>query len=272
MNGQDSVTRVAVARPPGGGRASVRLSASGPVERPVIRPMLVQSDDRGAEVSLVPEGALLLAGDSIRIEVRVAAGATLELLEPAGTVAYPMAGSRAHWEVDVQLEPAATLVWAGEPFVVAEGASVIRRTRVSMAEGARVALREVAVLGRHGEAPGDLHQDLDVVRPGGSPLLRESLQVGPASSRLQTGGARAIATVLLLGERLPETGEGARLELDAHGTMVRGLASQSHRAVPAASWKAARSLALAHGSREGPREPAAAGSPVAASRLAFVAG
>lgn len=240
-----SVTRVAVTRPPGGGRVRARLSASGPVERPVVRPMLVDSDDRHAVVSLVPEGALLLAGDSVRIEVHVGADASLELLEPAGTVAYPMAGNNAHWEVRIELGPAAALAWAGEPFVVAEGASVIRRTRVSMDLGARLALREVVVLGRHGEGPGALEQELDVAGPDGAPMLRESLHVGPSSSRLLTGGARAIASVLLLGECLPDTGEGTRLELDAGGTMVRGLASECHRALPVASWGAARGMALA---------------------------
>lgn len=249
MTAPASITSVAVTRPTDGGPVSVRLSASGPVERPVVRPMLIDTQDGGAVVSLVPEGALLLAGDSLWLDIEVGAGACLELLEPAGTVAYPMSGGHARWEVRIRLGPGAGLIWAGEPFVVAEGASVIRRTHVSMSAGACLALREVVVLGRHGEGPGELEQELDVVEPGGLPVLRESLHLGPDSNRLLIGGARAISTVLLLGERLPDAGEGTRLELDTRGTLVRGLAMESHRAVPTASWAAARSALHAHGGR-----------------------
>lgn len=245
MIGPESVTRIAVTRAPGGGRVSARVSAAGPVERPVIRPMLVRADAQGASVSLVPEGALLLAGDAVRIEVHVGPGVCLELMEPAGTVAYPMHGSQARWDVHVELGPDATLIWAGEPFVVAEGASVIRRTQVSMQRGARLALREVVVLGRHDEGAGSLEQDLDVVGPEGASVLRETLHLGPGASRLLTGGLRAITTVLLVGARLPDSGDGTHLDLEAEGTMVRGLAQACHRAMVAASWHSARALARA---------------------------
>lgn len=245
-----SLTRVEVVRPDGGGRVSVRLSASGPVERPVVRAILVGSDEHHAAVSLVPDGALLLAGDAVSLDIRVGPGARLELLEPAGTVAYPMAGGQARssgqarWDVRIALAPAATLIWAGEPFVIAQGACVVRRTTVSMAWGARLALREVVVLGRHGEGPGHLRQELDVTGPDAVPVLRESLTLGPDSSRLLIGGARVISTVLLLGDRLPDAGDGTRLDLDFAGTMVRGLAREAHLAEPATSWATARKLAL----------------------------
>ena len=238
-----SRSRVQVTRPPGGGRASVSMGVASAGDRPVIRPVLMASDDAGAKVSLMPEGALLLSGDAIAIDVFVGAGARLELVEPGGTVAYAMDGGCASWDVTIELAPAATLVWAGEPFVVAEGASVRRSTTIRLGTSAALAWRETLVLGRHGERPGSLHQTLDVTGHGDVPVLREQLDLGPDSSPLLVGGARAIGSVLVLGHRLPaDAGEppGARFELEAEGTILRQLAAAAHLAPSAASWSAAR--------------------------------
>ena len=237
-----SYTRVAVARPAAGGRARVSMSATGPDDRPVIRPMLMSSDNAGATISLMPEGALLLAGDAIVIHVVVGPGARLELVEPAGTVAYAMDGGRASWDVNIELGPASTLVWAGEPFVVAEGARVDRRTTIRLGSAASMAWREMVVLGRHGERPGWLRQELSVVGHNDAPMLAEELELGPASSPLLLGGARALGSVLMLGRRLPpEVGHcsGTRLDLEGDGTLLRHLCTDAHHATAADAWAAA---------------------------------
>lgn len=237
-----SRTWVHVTRPTAGGRALVSMGAAGSTDRPVIRPILMASDEGGATVSLMPEGALLLAGDAIAIDVFVGPGVRLELVEPAGTVAYAMDGGRASWDVAIELAPAATLVWAGEPFIVAEGATVDRSTTIRQGVGASMAWRETVVLGRYAERPGSLHQELRVTGQNDVPLLLEELEVGPASSRLLLGGARALGSVLVLGHRLPAevvSGSGTRLELEGDGTLVRHLAADAHRATSAAIWAAA---------------------------------
>lgn len=234
-----SLTRVEVHRPEGGGRSRVSLSCEGPSDRPLVRPMLLSSDDRGARVSLVPEGALLLAGDAVEIEVVVGPGARLELVEPGGTVAYAMDGGAASWDVTIDVGAAASLVWAGEPFVVAEGARVDRRTSVRLGWDAHVALREVLVLGRHGERPGTLRQEFTATGPNDVPLLVESLEVGPGSGALLLG-ARVVGTVTCLGSRLLADGSGTHLDLEGEGTLVRRLADEAHLAVGAATWRAAR--------------------------------
>lgn len=238
-----SHTRVHVTRPTAGGRASVSMGTAGPDDRPVIRPMLMSSDEAGATVSLMPEGALLLAGDAIVIDVVVGPGARLELVEPAGTVAYAMDGGRASWDVTIELGPASTLVWAGETFVVAEGARVDRSTTIRLGSAASMAWREMVVLGRHGERPGRLRQELNVTGHNDAPMLAEELELGPASSRLLLGGARALGSVLVLGRRLsPEVGRcsGTRLDLEGDGTLVRHLCTDAHRATAAEVWAAAR--------------------------------
>lgn len=210
--------------------------------------MLLSSDAAGARVSLVPEGALLLAGDHIEIDVSVGAGVRLELVEPGGTVAYAMDSSlaeedQAHWDVTIEVAPGGALVWAGEPFVVAEGARVARTTQVTLAEGGYVALRETLVLGRHGEGPGRLVQDFAAFDGNGPPLLMESLEIGPDVNPLLLGGARVLGSVLTLGRRLPECGEGTHLDCEAEATLVRALSSAAHSAIPSAAWAEAQRLA-----------------------------
>lgn len=243
MSTEPSLTKVSVERPVGGGRAVVRLSTSTPSGRPALQPMLLATDAAGARVSLVPTGALLLAGDAVRIEILVRAGARLELVEPAGTIAYAMHGASASWEVTIVLEPAATLAWAGEPFVVSAGARVTRTTRVRLGWGALVALREVLVLGRHGEEPGSISSALHVSGHNDAPVLSEALETGPGVTPLLLGGARAMGTVLSLGYRTPRlaTAEAAtHLDLAADGTVVRSLAGQAHDLQLEPHWEAAQ--------------------------------
>lgn len=235
-------TRVEVTRPPGGGAVAVSMSAFGPADRPVVRPMLLAADEQGAKVSLVPEGALLLAADEVRIDVAVGPGARLELVEPAGTLAHPMFGGAARWDVNIDLAPTAVLMWLGEPFVVASGARVSRRTLARVGWGACLALRELVVLGRHGEDPGELAQSLEVIGPSGAPMLAECLDLGPRMNPLLIGQARAIGTVVVIGRRLGPTREGTRCELEAEGTMVRAVSAQAHEVALADTWQRARSL------------------------------
>ncbi len=163
----------------------------------------------GTRVALVPEQAVLLAGDRVTVSVRVGAGQSLELVEPGGTVAYAMRGHTAHWDVDVEVEPGGRLVWRGEPLVVAQGADVRRTTRVDLGAGAAVVLRETLVLGRHGEAPGRLVARTDVHRDGEEVLVEEldaAVGLGPhrvLDQSLCLGLAcRAEGMVLQSGDRL----------------------------------------------------------------------
>lgn len=205
--------------------------------------MLLASDDAGARVSLVPEGALLLAGDAVSIHITVGAGARLELVEPAGTVAYAMHGGSASWDVTIDLAPAASLVWAGEPFVVSAGADVTRITTVRMGWDAMFAMRETLVLGRHREAPGRLRQELSVTGQNGTPMLCEALDVGRESSPLLLGGARVMGSVLTLGYRTPQAVDAptiTHLDLDGLGTVSRALAHHAHHLPLDAAWISAR--------------------------------
>jgi len=224
------------------GRVAVRSRCVGGPGRPRLRPVLLSSTPTTARVCLVPDGALLLAGDEIEIRVEVCSGATLELVEPGGTVAYDMRGGRARWDVDVRIGQGATLVWGGEPFVVAAGADVHRTTAVELGGDARMVLRETLVLGRHGEAPGRLTQRLGVSGPDGSPVLVEELELDGRSVPGVLGDHRIVSSVLALGIDVPDDHPGAatgRFDLDAGGCWWRGLGDQVHRVVPHEAWSAA---------------------------------
>lgn len=231
-------TRLVVDAAPG--RPRVRSEISGDPSLPCLRPIIVDSSAGYARVCLMPEGALLLAGDRIRLEVTLGPGVHLELVEPAGTVAYDMRGGDAAWDVHLYLAERATLVWAGEPFVVAGGARVARRTDVRLGGGARLAVRETVVLGRHQERSGALTQHWSAQDADGAPILVEEVCLDETAHRPGIlGGNRVLGSVVALGFDLPaDVVPEGRLDLEDRGTLWRRLAGDAHRAVPDDAWAA----------------------------------
>lgn len=231
-------TRVRVTGDPDGGRCRVRTAMTGSdPATALLRPMVLHHDARAARISLVPEGALLLAGDAIEIDVTVDAGARLDLVEPGGTVAFDMRGRRARWDVRIRLGRGAVLTWAGEPFVVASGADVSRRLDVHLDAGAALALRETVVLGRFAEQPGRLHQRTQVTAER-RPVLVEDLPLDATSVPGLLGGHRVMASVLLLGDQLRSGSDlrPDRYDLDAGGHLWRRLGAQAHEAALPDAW------------------------------------
>lgn len=240
-------TRLRVSPGEGGARCLVRSSVTGSDPGvPTIRPVITHHDARRVQVCLLPEGALLLAGDAIELDLTVDPGARLEVVEPGGTVAYDMSEGRATWDVTVRVGAGARLSWAGEPFVVAEGARVERRTRIRYAPGARLALREVLVLGRHAEQPGRVRLRSDVRRER-RPVLVEDLDLGPRSAPSLIGPNRVLANVLRLGDEPVTAPAGVdRFDLATPGaTLWRALTTHAHHARLEDAWTGAHGWALA---------------------------
>lgn len=214
--------------------------------------MLVEHDTTRALVSLVPDGALLLAGDHVEVDVRVDDGARLDLIEPGGTVAFPMRGAGASWDVRVEVGAGATLTWAGEPFVVAEGADVRRRTRIRCAPTGTLLLRETLVLGRHQEASGRIRQQLTVVSDG-VPVLVEDLGLDAKLIGPLLGGRRVIGTVLALGVDLADLADQQgpdRFDLDVPCAVLwRSLAAEAHALSTPSAWTSALRALDANGLR-----------------------
>jgi urease accessory protein len=178
-------------------------------------------------IALVAAGALLLAGDQVRIEIAVSGPVGVEIIETAGTVAYGMRGASARWDVDIRLTDGASLRWYGEPFVVSADADVTRSTVVRMEAGCTAELRESLVLGRHGEVGGSL-QTTTRAWIGDELTLAEDLDLSPEARAgwaiMHT--ARCLDTVTSLGFRLPE--DAQTLQLEGCGSIARRLVHEQH--------------------------------------------
>jgi urease accessory protein len=220
-----------VCRDPSGGRVRVQIRSDGPRGRGHLGLRVLDAGPDLARVALVAEGALLVAGDDVSVGMRVGAGVRLEVVEPAGTVAFDMRGGSARWGVRVEVADGGELIWRAEPVVVATGAVVDRDIAITLDGTGSLALREVLVLGRLRESGGIVRQRLRATGPGG-PLLAEDLALDGAHPRVGVlGGHRVLDSVTVLGRRATRvpTPEGAhRLELEGDGTVVRHLGAQTH--------------------------------------------
>lgn len=240
------MTRIGVQAAPG--RARLTLTG-GPIS-----PRTLQVAADGARIGLVATTALLLGGDHVDLDIDVGPGAWLEIVETAGTVAYDAEGVESSWTVRIRVADSGLLIWAGEPFVIAHGANVRRRTSIELRAGAVALLRETLVLGRSGETGGAIRSTLSV-RLEEKELLIEDLDLTDHGLRELPGligEARVLDTVVLLGMRAPAEPvlpAGSRFELDGPGTLARGLtatfAASSLASVSAAWQIAARTRSFA---------------------------
>ena len=133
-------------------------------------------------------------------------GLRLDLRDVAGTVAYHGRGLGCVVDVSLRVHEGATLTWAAEPLVVADGAEVTRHLRVDVADGGRLLLRDQVALGRSGQEGGrlDCHTTMTYA---GRPALVEHLEVRSGLGPGALGDARVVDSVTSLGWR-PETPAG----------------------------------------------------------------
>lgn len=144
-----------------------------------------------------------LGGDDLGLAVRLAAGTSVRVCSAAATVVQPGAGGApARWTVTAEVGPGATLCWWPEPTVLCDGAVLRSSLRVRLAPGASAVLRELVVLGRHGQCGGRAHCELDI-ELGAATLLRHTTLLDGADPVLAgpagTGGVRAVGTLVVAG-------------------------------------------------------------------------
>lgn len=168
-----------------------------------------RGDHRGAAVTLVGAMSAPLGGDLLRVDVVVEAGARLTAGSAAATLALPgRGGEPARYDVRLTVEEGGELAWLPEPVIAARGSDLRMTTRVRLAPGARLVLREEQILGRHGETPGTLGSRLTVSRDG-RPLLDQELSFGPGATPgwdgpAGLGGHRALGQLLLAGGEMAD--------------------------------------------------------------------
>jgi urease accessory protein len=199
-----------------------------------IAPRLISRAPGRARVALAAAEMLLLGGDRVAISVEVGPGCELFLEEVGATVALRADRGRSEWEVNIGLAAGATLVWAGEPFVLAAGCDVLRSTAVAMAADSRLLLRETLVLGRDGEIGGRGQVDFAASDSLG-PILRERLVLAgsdPAPGLL--GGNRVQDSIVALGFRPPA--QPGDLVLSEPGSVRRFLGRDTHMSDLGKTW------------------------------------
>jgi urease accessory protein len=171
------------------------------VQPGLIRAQTIRNDVRSCRIGLLATSALLLGGDRVLIEVEVGPGAIVELFDVAGTVAYHGRGQPAAWHMTALVARDAVLRWAGEPFVVADGADVLRTLELNLDASSILRLRETLVLGRSGEIGGRLRTHTGI-RVGGEPVLLEDQLLDPSGLRGypgMLGDHRVIDSMLAVG-------------------------------------------------------------------------
>ncbi|MYY03671.1 urease accessory protein UreD [Streptomyces sp. ATexAB-D23] len=185
------------------------------------RPLLPAADR--IRVALVGTRAGLLAGDALGLRISVGPGARLELVEPAGLVAYDHRGGSSRWQARVDVAEGGELLWSGLPFVVSDGADVERDMDVRLAAGARMLWRDTLVLGRSGERGGSVRATTRVTYDGRE-LLVEDLDLtdpGPRELPGILGPHRVIGAVTALGRTPPGPPHPYRTDLAGPGAQVR---------------------------------------------------
>ncbi|WP_418347322.1 urease accessory protein UreD [Streptomyces alfalfae] len=161
-----------------GGTALPVLDGEGPL---ALRRTRTRSGGPAARVTLVGAMSGPLGGDHLTVEATAHEGARLHIDSAAATLALPgQGGEAARYDVRISVAEGAELRWLPEQLISVRDSDLRLSTRVELAAGARLVLREEQVLGRAGEAPGRLSSRLTVCRAG-SPLLDQELAFGPGA-------------------------------------------------------------------------------------------
>jgi urease accessory protein len=176
-------------------------------------------------VHLVNSAASPLGGDELTLSVRIGPQACLTLAGVAATIALPGPhGEKSRTTVHIELGDGASVSYLPEPTVVTRRARHESVLTVSLGTGAQLRARETVVLGRAGEAAGELTTALHVTRCG-RPVLRQELRV----TTEMLLGKRVLATELST-EDIRETASGerwSRTRLAAGGTLTAALADDA---------------------------------------------
>ena len=206
---------------------------SGEHTRPVMRrhqgPLRVQKHlyAEGPEVCqhiIVHPPAGIAGGDSLNIRASVAENAWAQLTSP-GAAKWYRANSTAHQQVELRVAAGATLEWLPQETIVYSSAQAELRTRIELEGDARLFYWDIIALGRPAAGErfdaGHFQAHLDIRRDG-QPLWHERQRVeggdGLLDSAIGLAGQPVFATLLVTGEINAELLERCR-ELN---TSVRG--------------------------------------------------
>jgi urease accessory protein len=193
----------------------------------------------GHRMHLVQAAGGPLGGDDLALDIHLSAGSAVQLRSTAATVVQPgPCPGAAQWAVRASVAEGAVLDWQPEPTVVCDGAELHSRVQVALQRRARLALREVVVLGRAGQRGGRFIGEF-TVEWAGVPLLAHTVLLDGADPALTgpagTGDARVMGMLAVVGEGIgappQDAGEQPGLRwacspLDGPGWLLLALGGQ----------------------------------------------
>ena len=197
----------------------------------------------------------IVAGDALEIAIEAGPGSRCLVGAQAAEKVYRSLGPRSYCDVELRAGSDSWLEWLPQETIVFDAARFHRRTRMEVAPGARLLAGEWLVLGRvaHGENISrlELRERLEVRREGRL-AWADCLRVDESGMQALAhpaclDGARALASVVYVGEDAERHLEAARAFTKAEGCMAGASLVDG---VLVARWLAARPLdlrrALAH--------------------------
>ncbi|TIP01578.1 MAG: urease accessory protein UreD [Mesorhizobium sp.] len=196
-----------------------------------IRLPAVQGDP--LEAVLINTAGGMTGGDRLGWTIEVGAEASASITTQACEKVYRAAADRAETNVGLRVGPGGRLAWLPQETIVFDRAAFARTLDVDLAEDAEALVLEATLFGRlaMGERTvrGSFH-DRWRVRQGGVLVHAEDFRIGPdiaATLRrpAATGGALAVATLLLVSPQAESLLEPARAIIGEAGTGSWGGAS-----------------------------------------------
>ncbi|WP_168247458.1 MULTISPECIES: urease accessory protein UreD [unclassified Mesorhizobium] len=181
-----------------------------------IRMPAVQGDP--LEAVLINTAGGLTGGDRLGWEIEVGEGASASITTQACEKIYRAASDRAETTVSLDVGAGGRIAWLPQETIVFDRAAFARKLDVTLAGSAELLLLEATLFGRlaMGEQAvlGNFH-DRWRVRQDGRLIHAEDFRIGPdiaagLQRRAVAGGARAIATLLLVSPRAEALLEPAR--------------------------------------------------------------
>lgn len=195
------------------GRAAVGLGTRGAVttletlhQQGCAKAILPRTHGGGCEVVFLNTAGGLTGGDRVDYVLDLAPGARATATTQTAERAYRVSGGEAQVSVRLSVGRDGWLDWLPQETILFDGAALSRDITLDMGPGAGGMFLETAILGRHamGETvTGLTFRDSRTVRRDGAalwsePLLVDTRSLSRGGNPAMLGGARALATLVLV--------------------------------------------------------------------------
>ena len=187
--------------------------------------ILPRVGDGATEVVFLNTSGGLTGGDRLDYSLTLGAGVRATATTQTAERAYRCARGVARAGVRLTVGPGGWLDWLPQETILFDGAALEREVTVDLDEAAGCLFLESVILGRHamGETVTGLQfRDSRMIRRGGQPVWAEPLHIdtralGRAANPAMLGGARAMATLVLVQPQAGDRLAALRAVLDEPG-------------------------------------------------------